>query len=117
MRMLSGLISLYAAQQRNIMARRRLLPMDKPKFMNCLNRQNALGHVEPGNILAEGIVLDEHGHQVTARQELHDQIEIRRVLEGVEQLDDPRRIGLGQNVTFSAHMSELKHKYIRTTVR
>ena len=59
----------------------RCLPMDKTEVMHGLNRKNALGDVEPRHVLREGIVLDQHRHQVSSSQELHDEIQVCRVLE------------------------------------
>ena len=56
-------------------------PMDETKVMDGLDRENALCDIEPGHVLREGIVLDQHRHQVTPSQELHDEIQVGRVLE------------------------------------
>ena len=50
--------------------------MDEAEIVHCLDRQHALCHVEARDVLRERIVLDEHGHQVSSRQELHDEVEI-----------------------------------------
>jgi hypothetical protein len=81
--------------------------VDETELMHGFDREDTLGHVEPGDVLGERVILDEHGHQVTAREELHDQVEICRILEGVEQLDDPCRVRLGQHITLGPDMSEL----------
>ena len=81
--------------------------MDEPKVMHGLDRENALGNVEPRHVLREGIVLDQHRHQVPASQELHDEIQVCGILERVVQLYDPRGVGFGQDITFGTDMGEL----------
>ena len=48
--------------------------MDETQVMHGLYRENALGDVEPRHVLREGIVLDQHRHQVASGQELHDEV-------------------------------------------
>lgn len=81
--------------------------MNEPKLVDRLDRQHTLGHVEPRDVLGEGVVLDEHGHEVASGQELHEEVEVVRVLERVVELDDPGRVGLGEEVAFGADMGEL----------
>lgn len=57
--------------------------MYEAELVHRLNGEDAFCNIEPGNVFGERVVLDEHGHKVTSRQELHDQVEIRTVLEGV----------------------------------
>ena len=51
---------------------------------------------------------DSHRHQITSRQEFHDQVQVIRVLERVVQLDDPRRVGFGEHVSFGTDVCELE---------
>ena len=51
-------------------------PMYETEVVHSLNRKNALGNVEPRNILREGVVLDQHRHQVSSSQELHDEVQV-----------------------------------------
>ena len=55
--------------------------MDKTEVMHGFDRENALGDVEPRHVLREGIILDQHRHQVSSSQELHDEIQVCGVLE------------------------------------
>lgn len=55
--------------------------MNETKVMHGLDRKNALGDIEPRHVLREGIVLDQHRHQVSSSQELHDEVQIRGILE------------------------------------
>lgn len=57
--------------------------MDETQFVNGFNRQDTLRHIKPRNIFSECIILDEHGHEIATREELHDEIKIHRILEGV----------------------------------
>ena len=57
--------------------------MNETEVMHGLDRKNALCDVEPRHVLREGIVLDQHRHQVASGQELHDEVQVRRVLERV----------------------------------
>jgi len=66
--------------------------MDEPKLVNRLNRQHALCHVEPRHVLTKRVVLDEHRHEVTSGEELHEEVEVVGVLERVVELDDPGRV-------------------------
>ena len=93
--------------------------------MHCLDCEDTFRHVELGDILRESVVLDQpvwsakashlewngaislHSHQIPSWQELHDEVEVLRVLERVKELDDPRRIRFGQNITFSPDVREL----------
>ena len=82
--------------------------MNEPKLVNSLDGKNTLGDVEPSNILRECVVLDEHRHQISSWQELHDEVEVRRILEGVVELHNPWRVGLRENITFGAYVRELE---------
>lgn len=48
-----------------------------------------------------------HRHQITSGQELHHEVQIRRVLERVVQLDDPGRVGLCEYVSLGSDVGEL----------
>jgi hypothetical protein len=57
--------------------------MDEAEVVHGLDRENALGDVEPRHVLREGVVLDQHRHQVSSSQELHDEVQVCRILERV----------------------------------
>jgi len=94
-RMLSGLISLYPGEPRNKKSKVSFSgyalespqivtlhsPMDETKVMYGLDRKNTLCDIEPRHVLREGIVFDQHRHQVSSGQELHDEIQVSRILE------------------------------------
>lgn len=72
--------------------------MNKTKFVHSLNSQGNLSHVETCDIFGEDLILDEHSHQITTGEELHEHVEESAVLEGRVKLDDPRTVGFGKNV-------------------
>ena len=82
--------------------------MDEAEFVDGLDREDALGHVEPRDVFGKSVVLDQHGHQVSAGEELHQEVQVVGVLERVVQLDDPRRVGLGEDVALGADVRELR---------
>lgn len=81
--------------------------MDESKLVYRLDSEHQLSHVEPRNILREDFVFDQHSHQITTRQELHQHVQERRILERGVQLDKPRTVGVGQDVPLGTHVGEL----------
>lgn len=81
--------------------------MDESELMHSFNREDKFGHVEASNVLREDLVLDQHGHQVSTREELHQHVQESRVLERGMKLDKPWAVGIGENVTLSSNVSEL----------
>jgi len=86
--------------------------MDIVERMDRVDGENGLGNVEARPVLGEGVVLDEHGHHVAARNVLHDQVQEVLVLEREVQVDDPRivvvdRVVVGQQVALGAHVCDL----------
>jgi hypothetical protein len=75
--MLSGLMSLRVgisfASHKSL--ERESIPVDEAQLVHSLNSQNDFCHVESCDILAEDFILDEHCHQVTTWQELHEHVE------------------------------------------
>ena len=57
--------------------------MDETEVMYGLDRENALCDIEPRHVLRKGIVFDQHRHQISSSQELHDEIQVCRVLERI----------------------------------
>lgn len=81
--------------------------MDEAQLVDRLDGEDDLGDVEAGDVLREDLVLDEHCHQVTAGQKLHEHVEEVGVLEGGVEPDDPGAVGLGEDVTLGADVGEL----------
>jgi len=52
--------------------------------------KDTLCHVESCDIFREYVILHEHGHEIASGKKLHDEIEVQRILERIEQLDHPR---------------------------
>jgi hypothetical protein len=77
------------------------------KLVYGFYRQRDLGHVEARDVLGEDLVLDEHGHQITTRQKLHEHVEEGVVLERRVQLDDPWTVGFGENVALGPDVGQL----------
>src|SRR4051812_27443673 len=83
------------------------LPMDEAKLMDCLYSKGDLCHVEASDVFSENFVLDEHRHQITARQEFHQHVEERAVLESGVKFDNPWTVGLSKNIAFRSDVSQL----------
>lgn len=81
--------------------------MNVSKVMDGFNGQYTFGHVEPSNIFRKHVVFHQHSHQISTREELHDEIQIERVLERVEQLNNPRRCRFRKDISFRAYVSQL----------
>ena len=88
--------------------RREDAPVDEAELVDGLDGEDALGHVEARDVLGERVVLDEHRHEVAAGEELHQEVEVVGVLERVVQLDDPGRVGLGEDVALGTDVGELR---------
>ena len=81
--------------------------MYEAKLVHGLNSKRNLSHIEARDILGKDLVLDEHSHEIASRQELHEHVQERRVLERRVQLDQPRTIRVGEVVTLSSDVCQL----------
>lgn len=81
--------------------------MNEAKLVHSFDSKNDLSHVEARDVLCKDLVFDEHGHQVTARQKLHEHVKEGSILERRVQLDNPWTVGLGENVTLRANVGQL----------
>ena len=81
--------------------------MDEAQLVNCFDCKCDFSHVKSGDVFSEDLIFDKHSHKITARQELHKHVEEGVVLEGRVQLDDPRAVRLGENVTLGADVGQL----------
>lgn len=82
-------------------------PVNEPKVVDCFNRQDTFCHVEASDVFGKRVILYEHSHQVTSGKKFHDQVQVCWVLERVEELHHPGRIGFCQNVTLGAYVRQL----------
>lgn len=81
--------------------------MNEAELVDGLKSKCNFSHVESGNVLGKDFILDEHSHQISTRQELHEHVEESRVLEGSVQLDQPRTVSVGEDITLGADVCEL----------
>ncbi len=82
-------------------------------------------------VFVESVITDQHGHHITTRQELHQQVQVQHILrrnkfdindtwqrqqvmlvcrdlEGVVHLDHPLVVGLDKNISLSSHVCHLR---------
>lgn len=90
------------------------IPMNKAHFVDGLDGEYALCHIETSDVLRKSVVLDQHCHKISTGEELHNEIEIRGILERVKQLDDPWGVRFGKNVALSANVCKLEGKTCET---
>jgi hypothetical protein len=57
------------------------IPVYEAKLVDSFNREGDLGHVETRDVLCKDFVLDEHSHQITTWQKLHEHVKEGIVLE------------------------------------
>lgn len=82
--------------------------MNEAKLMDCVNSKYTFCNVETRDILGERVIFDEHGHEVAAREELHDKVQRLCILEGIEQLNHPSGVGLSKNIALSTDVRQLR---------
>jgi hypothetical protein len=83
------------------------IPVDEAQLVHSFNSQNDFSHVEPCDVLAKDLILDEHCHQVSTWQELHEHVEEGWVLERRVQFDEPWTLCVGENIALGADMGKL----------
>lgn len=82
--------------------------MYETKLVDCVNGKCTFCNVEPRDILGECVIFNEHGHEVAAREKLHDEIQRLCILEGIKQLNHPRGVGFSQNIALRTDMRQLR---------
>ncbi|MEO0512519.1 MAG: hypothetical protein AAF108_06435, partial [Planctomycetota bacterium] len=75
--------------------------------VDCANRSSNLADVELGRRLVERVDLDQERHEVAAWQELHHHVQVRSVLERIEQHHDRRIRRDRKHVAFRSDVSNL----------
>lgn len=56
--------------------------------------------IKPGVLFFQNSRVVEEGTEITAGDEIHGEVDIGRILEGVEKSDEPGRVGRGEDVSF-----------------
>jgi hypothetical protein len=82
-------------------------PVYETELVDCLYSQGNFCHIKSSDVFRKDFVLDKHCHEISTRKELHEHVEEGVVLERCVQLDDPRAVGLGKNISFGADVGEL----------
>lgn len=81
--------------------------MYEAKLVDSFDRKCQFSHVKARDVLGEDLVFDEHCHKISTGQKLHQHVEESAVLKGSVQLDHPRTVRLGKNVTLRADVRQL----------
>lgn len=63
--------------------------VDEAHFVDALNSQCQLGHIEAGQVFREDAHSDEQAHHVSSRDVIHDKVKALTVLEGVVETYHP----------------------------
>lgn len=66
------------------------VPVDISHLVDALQGQKSFGDIEPCLLLCKNVLLYEKTHKISPGHVFHDQVQIRFVLEGAFELDDPR---------------------------
>lgn len=74
--------------------------MYEAKFVYAIDGEGRLRDIELRALFAEGVLLHEERHHVSAGQELHDEVEVHGVLETIVHLDDPLVVGFDEDIAF-----------------
>ena len=81
--------------------------MDEAQLVDSFYSKDDFCHVKPCDVLGEDFVLDEHSHQITTGQELHEHVQEGVVLECGVQFNNPRAVRFGENITFRSYVGQL----------
>lgn len=81
--------------------------MDESQLMHCFDSQGDFSHIEPRDVFRKDLILDEHGHQISTGQKLHQHVQECRVLERGVQFDEPRAVSIGKDVALGANVGKL----------
>lgn len=84
--------------------------VDEAHFVDALNSQCQLSHVEAGQVFREDAHSDEQAHHVSSRDVVHDKVKALTVLEGVVETHHPLVVRLCQDVSLCFHVSHLDRK-------
>ena len=81
--------------------------MDEAIFVNCLNSKDDLSYVESSDILREDLILDQHCHQITSRQKLHQHVKEVVILESGVELYNPRTVRFRKDISLCTNVCQL----------
>ena len=51
-------------------------PVNEAQLVHGLDGEHTFRDVETSDIFREGVVLDQHRHEIASRQELHDKVDV-----------------------------------------
>lgn len=77
------------------------------KFVELIDCREHLADVKPRVLLFQDSGIVEQRPEVTPRHILHCKVDMVRVLEGVQQANQPRCLGGGQDISFNKYVSDL----------
>jgi hypothetical protein len=81
--------------------------MNVPESMQLCDGAEHLGDVELGVLLLEDARVVEEGAEVTACDKVHREVDVRRILEGVQQSHEPGGRRRREDVSFCQDVSDL----------
>jgi hypothetical protein len=83
------------------------IAMDESELVERRDGGQHLGEVEDGMVMDEDAVLHEEGAHVASRNVFHGEIDMLRVLKGIEQAHHPFTLGGGEDNLFVADVADL----------
>lgn len=83
------------------------IAMKIAELVEFIHRSEHLADVEPGMLFLENSRVVEQRSEVTTGNIFHGQINVLRVLEGIQKPDQPRGLSGCQDVSFDQNMPDL----------
>ena len=83
------------------------ITMNVVQVVHAFDGQDGLSDVELRHLFAEYVFLHQEGHEISALQVLHHQVQVDVVLKRAFELNDPRILRKGEDVTLCPNMSHL----------
>ena len=77
------------------------------KFVELVDRSKHLTDVEPCMLLFQDPGIIEQCPEVASRHVLHGEVNVLRILEGIQQANQPRCLGGSQDVSFYKNVTDL----------
>jgi len=85
--------------------------VDVSEFMKFVDRSKHLADVKPRVFLFQNPRVVEQCPEVTPGYVLHGEVNVLRILEGVQQANQPRCLGGSQDVSFDKNVPDLHPDY------